>query len=873
MKGECVGGIPPPACVVESCMQLLPAVVATLLCCELLCMRHENLQRYLLFLWKNNLPACVEVFLAPGCLHGEWKCSQVDAYAAPEQGYKMLEQWTIKISPATKEGLRGGHMSARSLLQAVRSFLHFSQLAAWFSSSQGTAPENVFYRVGVAVDASTQLAHGFPDPGSVTEHVFPAACVDNNREIISISVKSAPRSETLPNVPCAHCSSESENGPKPESNPGCCADDENLRLSVMKSRLTGGSCENTSLGAVGGPPIGDVLLDPPQKLEKFVKRYQSPSRSGSPCAEAPDRLFFRPRSDSFDRDLGRPPECPWEFSNRSSCGRVSPGTKCNEKQAVCKKTSGAPKTPLSAAFQLTPREVREVLSVLRKPCGGGGSQRTRKTLAGRCDTPSQDNKPPELLRGAALRTSKEESVAATCKESVENGHTSVQTCVDARVIKERTLKYKCLSNSLPVEQDSISSKSRVTRASTSLPVKKQSPLALIASSLRADAVKRDENALDCNSQDSQKSHARRALTFDGQASRCVDSEPVVNEEKREKPGEDDREEEDEDIEEESLHVSEARLAKRDVPSRTAQDEFRRSLDSAASLVFHQRTGLPLTSSPAPARRGKASDFGFDSSLTSVHAIKSALYDAEPVVEAEKSFQNANTKLERRRMRLQHSLVDSPPRPMSCSAPPASVISSSLLGNFEESVLNGRLEPVSTVEGFYAEIGASGSFCPKHLTVPVTVFFYTLCDNDQVSSPYLGHINLGKKGYRVPKQGTIQVTLFNPLRTVVKMFVIVYDLSQMPPNCRTFLRQRTLYMPVGASDQHTDAQKWLRYLIHLRFASTKSGHIYLHTDIRMIVFRKSDMDAAMLHKKGGTAYELRSFTRGPLNPQFSPREGN
>jgi hypothetical protein len=27
-----------------------------------------------------------------------------------------------------------------------------------------------------------------------------------------------------------------------------------------------------------------------------------------------------------------------------------------------------------------------------------------------------------------------------------------------------------------------------------------------------------------------------------------------------------------------------------------------------------------------------------------------------------------------------------------------------LGNFEESVLNGRLEPVSTVEGFTAEIG-------------------------------------------------------------------------------------------------------------------------------------------------------------------------
>ena len=63
----------------------------------------------------------------------------------------------------------------------------------------------------------------------------------------------------------------------------------------------------------------------------------------------------------------------------------------------------------------------------------------------------------------------------------------------------------------------------------------------------------------------------------------------------------------------------------------------------------------------------------------------------------------------------------------------------LLGTFEESVLNGRLEPVSTVEGFSAEIGASGSFHPKHKTVPVTVFFYNMCcDNSpSISSPYLG----------------------------------------------------------------------------------------------------------------------------------------
>merc|ERR1712001_521459 len=79
---------------------------------------------------------------------------------------------------------------------------------------------------------------------------------------------------------------------------------------------------------------------------------------------------------------------------------------------------------------------------------------------------------------------------------------------------------------------------------------------------------------------------------------------------------------------------------------------------------------------------------------------------------------------------------------------------------------------------------------------------------------------------------------------------------------------TLYMPSeGVND--TNLQKWLRYLVHLRFASSKSGKIYLHTDVRMIIFRKSDLDTAadFTSSKG---FELRSFTQGPSNPKFSPR---
>lgn len=315
-----------------------------------------------------------------------------------------------------------------------------------------------------------------------------------------------------------------------------------------------------------------------------------------------------------------------------------------------------------------------------------------------------------------------------------------------------------------------------------------------------------------------------------------------------------------------------------IPVPSAQDKlkFRRSLDSAAQLVFHRCSGFPLTSSPAPVRRNHNS-FSFDSSLNSVSAIKSALFEPSNSVSSEDENESEGS-------------LRSPASPgaWSNASKPINYHSLSplpLLGTFEESVLNGRLEPVSTVQGFMAELGASGSFCPRHMPLPVTVFFYTLGDNDKVSAPYLGHINLGKKGYNVPRSGTIQVTLFNPLRTVVKMFVVVYDLHDMPANSHTFLRQRTLYVPANQKESvqvdvketpyeyHEDYHKYLRYLIHLRFVSGKTGKIYLHTDIRMIIFRKADVDTATAlgNQIDGESYELRSHTHGPVNPKFSPRK--
>lgn len=50
-------------------------------------------------------------------------------------------------------------------------------------------------------------------------------------------------------------------------------------------------------------------------------------------------------------------------------------------------------------------------------------------------------------------------------------------------------------------------------------------------------------------------------------------------------------------------------------------------------------------------------------------------------------------------------------------------------------MNYRLEPLGTIEGFTAEVGASGTFCPSHMTLPVDVLFYSVSD-DNAPSPYM-----------------------------------------------------------------------------------------------------------------------------------------
>uniref|UniRef100_A0A2R5L3V1 Atos-like conserved domain-containing protein n=1 Tax=Ornithodoros turicata TaxID=34597 RepID=A0A2R5L3V1_9ACAR len=811
-KGYGEGVHCPPALVGQARHQCNPALQE--------CQRFDAVVKHMTLLWKNGIPMSVEVLLFPECCRDNPVGTAVDMSSAPDTSNILLEQWFIHMIPRR---VPDATIAPRSLIQAVRSYLHFSQISAWYSQTGGRAPRNVYYRISVPGEAFSSKFHCNPHL-----HTFPVASLGRNTSI-KVSVKSAPRCPgILPILSCprhfgagaphpffSFATQQSVTNikklPPPKSNIVKEVQDER----PVSPRQAGDTKKRARSDSGSGSLLGESLLDPPQSLQMYPKRYQSPSRCGSPSVEAPEHLMLSVKGKS-----SREPELMSSVSHQSRPQRRPVVERFLRKNWEGSEVGGASKQ--IEGKQQQQGEGSRVPQPVSKP--------VRTTLPSVESSKIEPIKEPtsasaQESNNIGLKKFKDLSLFDPAVVCCSGPYVKPQQCKDREVQNGNTVcrgKDICDSKNLPCLE--------ALKAGSYRAFKKQ--LAATTDDVSRTKVENVSSA-------AEKSHTKplsHSKTWHEGLCNLRLKDGVVGKGSQ--------------IFNNLIHKHRVRqlmcqTCSHSVPTAAERAQFRRSLDSATSMVFHQKTGLPLTSSPAPLRKSGAS-FDFDSTLTSVSAIKKALFEKEP-----DGIEYQNTE----------DLIS--------SSAPASITTSSLVVNFEESVLNGRLEPVSTVQGFVAEIGASGSFCPRHITLPVTVFFYSLHDMDKVVSPYLGHINLGMKGYHVPKAGTIQVTLFNPHNTVVKMFVVRYDLSDMPPNCQTFLRQRTLYMPTDASEQNVEASKWLRYLIHLRFASSKSGRIYLHTDIRIIVFRKSDLDAATIH--GAQPYELRSFTQCPVNPKFSPYE--
>lgn len=156
---------------------------------------------------------------------------------------------------------------------------------------------------------------------------------------------------------------------------------------------------------------------------------------------------------------------------------------------------------------------------------------------------------------------------------------------------------------------------------------------------------------------------------------------------------------------------------------------------------------------------------------------------------------------------------------------------SFVGSYEESLLSGRMSTVpSKPIVFQAQIGVLGHGdctpkCPPHRTILFPAFFYE--SDASLPSPYVGTVELTKR-YRVPAKGQLQIVIKNPNKTAVKLFLIPYDVLNMPPNTKTFLRQKSY---AGG----------LRYAIHLQLCRTEKKRVYLYKHFR-VVFANRISDA-------------------------------
>ncbi|XP_052754209.1 uncharacterized protein LOC113515688 [Galleria mellonella] len=869
-------------------------------------------------LWNDQIPICIEVLLAPDCADCYSALSRADAnFDKHTQRALLLERWTISALLHKNHEIPG-FITSQWLLNAIRSQLHFSQLSAWLATlkskgDEASSPTERRRKLSretcnikklesncdepTEQDRKLHIVYSIKIPGEnhmseftrpPTDHNFPITDIGESM-YLKVVLQSLPRVDEIPVVKC-NCR---RNGKDPT----------NIQeeLVGILNDLTLGPRSTKFASDFNEPDKGKKILDdrmhtPCSENGKHKCNCDDESdsnhRSSTRLSQEPKKLDERRLKEiaKYKRRLRKENKMKKLCDSTSSEGdNLKPkethtsipilqaarfdrfraiGCYRNQTYLTLPASRIESKSPFVETVSIPPAEFKKTNTVstqtddLTCQCGS--------PLLMKCDGCSDRGMVrSEANYNLALLDQSEVLLDAINKCQEQNG--ARRKCED----DDKALKkHKCdnsssnimcdkYNNSLDVESESIIKRPKLRRF---YPVVDR--IEKIVAERSSKEAEKDMEELHLRNDDtvfSLKPETKRQKTFSI-------SEDYVLYEKCDY-GTIDKCDMESPSEENGFQFPDPKKGQDTVPSPTEMDRFRWRFDSAASMVFHTKTGLPLTSSPAPLRRGN-NCFDFDDSINGISGIKSALFHPiSPLSPAPPTSPSSPRPISP--LPVPTSSYIPAPKPVSTPAPvptpvsvPAQITapgtpppktkkgqtpklkigpSGGLLGSFEECALQGRLEPVATVAGFSAELGASGAFCPPHRRLPVTVFFYA---PGGTNAPYMGHINLGPSGYRVARSGTIQVSLFNPHGTLVKMFVVLYELTSMPPLARTFLRQRTLYMPAGADPAAVlhphNLHRWLRYLIHLRFMTSKSGKLYLHTDIRILVSRKADLDTATAH---------------------------
>ncbi|KAI8577008.1 hypothetical protein K450DRAFT_253942 [Umbelopsis ramanniana AG] len=255
------------------------------------------------------------------------------------------------------------------------------------------------------------------------------------------------------------------------------------------------------------------------------------------------------------------------------------------------------------------------------------------------------------------------------------------------------------------------------------------------------------------------------------------------------------------------------------------------------------------------------------SMQYTHQGRTVAYSTSP---SSHIFHHPTADLKHLHVTRRSSLVHHTPTRRNSLGLPHGELFGSLVGSYEESILNGRMSTLpSKPITFHAQIGVLGHGpckpslrCPSHVTLVFPSFFYELEDSD-LPTPYVGTIDLegGLTGdrfkrkpgyYRLPPQGQIQIVIKNPNKTAVKLFLVPYDLCDMPAGTKTFLRQKSFGLP----DDQEEGGK-LRYAIHLQVCCSEKKHLYLFKHIRVVFSNRASSE------------KLRVVCEDPGVPKYLP----
>ncbi|WBW71437.1 DUF4210 domain protein, FAM214A-like protein, implicated in chromosome segregation [Schizosaccharomyces osmophilus] len=174
-----------------------------------------------------------------------------------------------------------------------------------------------------------------------------------------------------------------------------------------------------------------------------------------------------------------------------------------------------------------------------------------------------------------------------------------------------------------------------------------------------------------------------------------------------------------------------------------------------------------------------------------------------------------------------------------------------VGSYEESLFNCKmpLNPSQCIP-FVVDIGVvsqckcrSSLICPPHFKMRFWSAYYTTDDSD-FQSPYVGQFyvpestaqkNRKRKttvcGYQIPQVGQLQVMIKRLDGTLIKIYLIQYDLSDMPNESKASIRQ-VIYLDLFR-DTPERSFKYLKYGVHLQIRSLNNQ--YFLYGIQRVIF--------------------------------------